>query len=100
MRSTVLVTLAVALAMTLVTPVHAEDEGFIGVMVKKGTNGIEINGVIGDTPADKAGLKTGDLLTKMNGDDIDKLPLMEFIKRVAGTKPGDEIKFTVVRDGK
>jgi S1-C subfamily serine protease len=100
MRTVVLAALVVALTVTLTATIRAEDPGYIGVMIKKADGGIEVSGVGGDSPAEKAGVKMGDVIKKFNGDEVQCLPLEEFVKKVKATKPGDEIKLTVVRDGK
>ena len=49
-------------------------------------------------PADKAGLKAMDIITKIDGDDITRMGLPDIIKKLKG-KPGTPVKVTVVRRG-
>lgn len=49
-------------------------------------------------PAEKAGLKAMDIITKIDGDDITRLALPDIIKKLKG-KPGTPVKVTVVRRG-
>ncbi|OGL31372.1 hypothetical protein A3F37_03350 [Candidatus Saccharibacteria bacterium RIFCSPHIGHO2_12_FULL_41_12] len=54
--------------------------------------------IISGSPAEKAGLKEKDIITKVDGTDIDdKHSLTSLINRKA---VGDKVKLTVVRDGK
>jgi S1-C subfamily serine protease len=74
--------------------------GFIGVQIKYGPNrnGIEVIQVINDGPADKAGMKANDLITQIAGEAVGTLA--DFVKTIAGHKPGDTITLKVFRDGK
>lgn len=49
-------------------------------------------------PADKAGIKRGDIIIELNGNKIDEMP--ELPKMVASKSPGTKAKVTVLRDGK
>ena len=54
--------------------------------------------VVVGSPADKAGLKSGDIITKINDDAItEKSSLISLLSKY---KPGDNVKVTYVRDGK
>ena len=100
MRTFTVFALVAAFALALVHAAPAEEKGYLGIMLKKSDNGIEINGVVGDSPAEKAGIKEGDVIKKLNGDDVAELSLEDFVKKIQGGKPGDEIKLTVLREGK
>ena len=64
----------------------------------KVTQGALINVVHAGTPAEKAGLKNGDLITKIDGTDVkDNRQLQLLITRLM---PGTEIKLTYLRDDK
>jgi S1-C subfamily serine protease len=92
------------LAGLLVTPVTAAatEDGYIGVQIKanEDVEGLLIVETVKDAPADKAGLKMGDLITKVDGSPIKSADLQTFVLAVRGTKPGDDIKLTIVRGGK
>ena len=49
-------------------------------------------------PADKAGVKRGDIIIEVNGNSIDEMP--ELPKLVASYAPGTKTKMKVLRDGK
>jgi serine protease Do len=50
------------------------------------------------TPGEKAGLKPGDVITKLNGDTI--AAARDLSRRVGDMDPGTKVKLTYVRDGK
>lgn len=55
-------------------------------------------GIVADGPADKAGLKAGDVITKIDGKAIDeKASLVSILGK---RQPGDTVELSVVRDGK
>ena len=62
------------------------------------TKGAVVNQVTKDAPADKAGLKVGDVITHLNGQTVEDTGQLR--NRVAGMDPGSKAELTVVRDGK
>ena len=74
--------------------------GFLGVQVRVGPNGngIEIVAVISGGPAEKAGLKAGDLITQLDGEAVGAVP--DFVKSIGSHKAGDKVKLQFLRDGK
>jgi S1-C subfamily serine protease len=61
------------------------------------TIGVEITGIVSDSPAEKAGLLKGDKITQLNEINVNKFgELADFI---AGKKPGDELIVSFVRGG-
>lgn len=69
--------------------------------VKRGAYLAPVDGgsaIISGSPADKAGLREKDIITKVNGTEIDD---RNSLTSLVGQKSvGDEVKLTVVRDGK
>jgi serine protease Do len=64
----------------------------------KNTEGALVSGVEQDSPADKGGVKRGDLITALNGKQAtDSRSLRNM---VAAISPGTKVELTVVRDGK
>ncbi len=60
--------------------------------------GILIGRVVEGTPAEKSGLKRGDVVTKLNGNSV--TDVNEFRMRVADFPVGDPIKLEILREGK
>ena len=74
--------------------------GYLGIMIAKHDTDehIVIQAVIGDSPAEKAGLKIDDQILKRDGNDPGTLE--QFVQAVRDAKAGDRMKFTIKRDGK
>ena len=64
----------------------------------KDTTGVLISGVLEGGPADKAGMKPGDVLTQVNGQAVSDV--VTLLNRIAQTSPGDEAKINLLRKGK
>jgi len=83
--------------------------GWLGVMIQKITpelatsfelsskEGALVGDVIPGGPADKAGIKRGDVIVKFNGKDIKEMETLP--KVVAGISPGTEVDVVVIRNG-
>ncbi len=74
---------------------------FLGVAFapnKGDTPGAFIVGIDADSPAAKAGLKAGDVVTKVGGKEV--ATAEDFYKSIRSHKPGDKLDLEVVRDGK
>jgi serine protease Do len=74
------------------TPELAESFGF------DGKEGVLIGDVTKDGPADKAGLKSGDIVTRLNGKVTESSSQLR--NTVAATAPGMAIELEVFRDGR
>ncbi len=84
--------------------------GWLGVMIQKITpelaksfslkvaKGALVGDVIPEGPADKAGIKRGDVIVKFNKEDIDEMETLP--KIVARTSPDSQVPVEVIRDGK
>ena len=59
---------------------------------------IQIIAPISDTPAHRAGLKSGDLITHVDGNAIKGMDLRQSVKRLRG-KPGTNVRLTIQRHG-
>lgn len=60
--------------------------------------GALVSDVVSDSPADKAGIERGDIITKFADTSI--TTSRDLPSRVAATPVGDEVQLTVIRDGK
>ena len=59
--------------------------------------GVKLTGVRGDSPADKAGLRSGDVVVGLGGRAIANI--YDYTYALDALKIGDETKITVRRDG-
>ena len=62
------------------------------------SQGVVITKIVEDTGAEKAGLKRGDIILKVNDESIKDF--QELRRKIASYKPGEKIKMSVVQDGK
>jgi len=62
------------------------------------SNGALVTSVVPDSAADKAGIKTGDVITSFNGKEIQSS--RELRNRVGGLAPGAKAKIVLMRNGK
>ena len=78
----------------------SEDEGgaFLGVTTEETPEGAKINDVTEGSAAAKAGLKEGDVITKVGDAKIEGPESL--YKAVSAKKPKDEVKIYFLRDGK
>lgn len=60
--------------------------------------GVKVRGVDEDSPASKAGIKEGDVITQVNGKNISSVD--ELRSAIKDVKEGDEVKCSFFRDGK
>jgi carboxyl-terminal processing protease len=72
----------------------------IGVQIVPDRGAIRVIAPIEDTPAYKAGLKPGDVITKIDGEFVFGLTTDEAIRKLKGKRPGTSVKVTFMRDGK
>ena len=85
------------------------ERGFLGVMIQNLTpdlakafkldrmTGALVGDVSPGSPADKAGIKSGDVITQLNGQPIDDASQLKL--RVAESSPGSNVHFGVNRNG-
>ncbi|WP_035714546.1 Do family serine endopeptidase [Azorhizobium doebereinerae] len=86
------------------------ERGYIGVQIQPVTDdlasGLGLNAAEGalvaqvqaDTPAAKAGLKSGDVVTKLNGEPVKDA--RDLSRKIGMMKPGTSVALVVMRDGK
>ncbi len=72
--------------------------GGLGIEVGMEDGFVKVVSPIEDTPAFKAGLKTGDLVIKLDETPVKGMTLNDAVKRMRG-KPGTSITLTIIRKG-
>jgi serine protease Do len=84
--------------------------GWLGIMIQdltpelaksfgiSRTKGVVVADVVQNGPADKAGIKRGDVITGMNGKDVENAHILT--RFVGNTPPGTSIPLQIVRDGR
>ena len=78
--------------------VETEGEfGGIGIEITQKDDLLTIISPIDDTPADKAGLKAGDKIVKIDGTIVKDITLIEAVKKLRG-KPGTDVNIIVLRE--
>lgn len=76
----------------------AERTGGLGVRISSHEAGWEIQRVYGDTPADRLGLRSGDVVTEVAGVSTAGMSLFEFQQLMTGPE-GSEVDFVIQPDG-
>src|SRR5687768_1280537 len=71
--------------------------GSIPDMSAPKTPGVRLTGVRADSPADKAGLKSGDIIVEFDGKPVKDL--YTYTDALQARKPGDIVKIVVLREG-
>lgn len=74
------------------------NKAFLGVMTEKTTGGVKVTEVTDNSAAEKAGLKEGDVISKINSDAITSSD--DLYKAIGKFKPEDKVTITYKRDGK
>lgn len=93
----------------LISPSHKVVRGSIGIEFRQGLssavnrmygfkNGVLVQSVKQGGPADKAGLKPGDIITSIDGRTIKDGD--DLVNDIAGRRPGSTIRLGFIRDGK
>jgi carboxyl-terminal processing protease len=72
--------------------------GGLGIEVTMENGFIKVVSPIDDTPAQKAGIKTGDLIIRLDDEPVKGMSLADAVKKMRG-EPGSKIVLTVVREG-
>ena len=84
--------------------------GYLGVTIQdltadlalsfgiKDTKGVLVSQVLSDSPAEKAGMRQGDVIVSLNGKPVDTAAALR--NEIAMTAPGTSLKVGVIRDGK
>jgi len=83
-------------------PARSQQRVFLGVAVEPGTEdtkhaGVPVRSVLPDSPAAKAGIKEGDLISKVAGTEVKDFDSLLAVLRKH--RPGEQLSFHVMRDG-
>ena len=74
-----------------------EQKPWLGATVVRTPDGLTISSVIADSPADKAGLKRGDVIKAVDGTAVSDMAAL--LNALKDKKPGDTVTFSITRDG-
>lgn len=72
--------------------------GGLGIEITMENNKLLVVSPIEDTPAYRAGIKTGDWIVEIDGEPTDKMTLIQAVKKMRG-KPGTKVTLTIFRKG-
>jgi serine protease Do len=93
----------------LISPTHKVTRGSIGIVFKVGLsssvnrvygfkNGVLVQEITAGGPAEKAGLKAGDIITNIDGRPIKDGD--DLVNEIASRRPGSSVRLGYLRDGK
>jgi len=83
----------------IIVPNQAKtNEAFLGVVTEQTEQGAKVNQVSDESPAAKAGLKEGDIITKVNDIKIDGPASL--YDAIGKSKPEDKVTISYIRNGK
>lgn len=77
---------------------HGEVGSGIGVVLAKRDNYVRITRLLPDNPAEKAGILAGDIVYKINNEEVWNEDASDIATKLRGEK-GSTVKLTIVRDG-
>ena len=75
-----------------------ENRAMLGVTTEGHDKGAEIRSITSESAAEKAGLKKGDIITKIDAKTIESTD--DVTKAIRAHKPGEKVNITYLRDGK
>lgn len=71
--------------------------GGLGIQITSDRGAVRVISPLDDTPADKAGIKAGDYITHIDGEQVFDLTLNQAVKKMKG-RPGTKVKLTIVSE--
>ena len=71
--------------------------GTIPDYAAEGQSGVPLSGVVTDGPADEAGMKAGDVLIGLAGEELGNI--YDFVRVLNGLRPGETVEVRVLREG-
>ncbi|MES2200777.1 MAG: S41 family peptidase [candidate division FCPU426 bacterium] len=72
--------------------------GGLGIEISLKNRQLMVISPIEDTPADKAGIKSGDAIVKINNEPTDGIQLMDAVHKMRG-EPGTKVTLSIFREG-
>jgi len=72
------------------------EQPWLGAQIKRTSDGLTVSAVIADSPAEKAGLKRGDVITAVDGTQV--ADMQALLNAIKGKKVGDSITLSITRD--
>jgi len=77
--------------------VSSDQGAWLGVQIVQSADGVTIGSVIADSPADKAGLKRGDVIKAIDGTSVSDVQAVR--DAIKDKKAGDTVTVSITRDG-
>lgn len=77
--------------------VSNDQSAWLGAQIAQSTDGPTIASVIADSPAEKAGLKRGDVIKAVDGTSVSDVQAVRDVLK--DKNPGDTVKVSITRDG-
>lgn len=75
----------------------ATEKPWLGAQIALTPDGLTVSSVIADSPADKAGLKRGDVVKSVDGTQVSDMQAL--LNALKDKKPGDSVTLSITRDG-
>ena len=72
--------------------------GGLGIQITSDRGAVRVISPIDGTPADKAGIKAGDYITHIDGEQVFDMTLNQATKKMKG-RPGTKVKLTIISEG-
>ncbi|MFQ6778220.1 MAG: S41 family peptidase [Alphaproteobacteria bacterium] len=72
--------------------------GGLGIQITSDKGAVRVISPIDDTPAQKAGIKAGDYIIRIDDEQVFDMTLNQAVKKMKG-KPGTKVKLTIISEG-
>lgn len=79
------------------TPNQQSNQGYLGLSVMDDNGKLTVASVVANGPAEKAGVKQGDVITAVNGTNV--ASFADLKKALNGKHPGDAVTLAITRNG-
>jgi C-terminal processing protease CtpA/Prc len=76
---------------------QSQERPFLGIQLQRSEVGVVVEGVLAESPAETAGLQSGDVITAVNGEALENP--RDLVQVIAGLSVGDTVSLTFTRDG-